>query len=237
MYKTMKEKADARQARRLRKSASKKERELKRKQPTVPALSLVKSTVAPAKLHRQIQRDKSYTIVCDGVLAKGNQGKVGIGLLIYRSDELVGYGLGTQFIQQGTSNRAKLVSLWKAVQAAEKLLRGDRKKSVQIISDSYYALDAMRKAPLNSIRRWARDNGEPVKNTDLILSLLDLYVEYQGQLVLTVIPAAAAYTFTDTAKNLAKTAIGSRIEEMQYDDDLITLETIAGDAPEDLFDE
>jgi ribonuclease HI len=237
LYITINAKADLKQARKLRKGANKKKRELKRQQYKIPTLTLVKSTATPANLHRQIQSDKSYTVVCDGVLADGDQSKVGIGLLIFRNDALTEFALGSEFIQSQTANRAKLLSLEKALQAVENLLCDDQAKTVQIISDSNYALDSLRCAPLNSARGWTRGNGKPVKNMDLIMSMLDLYVEYQGQISLTLIPESAACTVTDAVKNLARAAITTMVGGMRYDNDLITLETIAEYAPEDLFDD
>ena len=234
MYQTMKERDDKKRARKLLRRSKKRQRQSVQKQSQLSVPVIVKPKTPRLEFQRQVQRDHSYSIVCDGQFSE-RQGSIGVGQLSFEKDVLTGYSYWMEEIESGTSQRAKLVALWKSVTAAQMLIGASRNVNVQIICDSDYALRALLDGEDHSSNGWMKNKNQSLKNLDIMRPMFESYRELQDQITLTMRTWEQNCTSVHAAKTLANVALGSMKTTKEYSEDLLRLSSLAECIPKNLF--
>lgn len=150
-------------------------------------------------------------IYCDGA-ADPNPGHAGSGIVVYRDDTLaeLWYGL---YHPNGTNNTAELNALHHSLVFAERDISAG--KSVQILSDSKYALSAISQWAAGWERRgWRRQGGE-IKNLEIIQGAYTLYGRIRSQVKLTHIAGHAGIEGNELADRMAMHAVLKRQVDLQ----------------------
>jgi len=159
--------------------------------------SLKKSSGEKNAAHIAHQCDVS--IYCDGA-CEPNPGNAGSGVVVYRSGELteLWYGL---YNPAGTNNTAELNALHAALRMAEAEINADR--SVEICSDSQYAINCVRDwAPGWEKRGWKKTGGE-IKNLEIIQACYAVYQRISDELRLTHVAAHVGTEGNELADRMA----------------------------------
>jgi len=166
------------------------------------------STARNANPAKQSSSDKSaahvahrcdVSIYCDGA-CEPNPGNAGSGVVVYRGGELaeLWYGL---YNPAGTNNTAELNALHAALGMAEKEIAADN--SVEICSDSQYAIHCVRDwAPGWEKRGWKKAGGE-IKNLDIIQACYLVYRRIEDELRLTHVAAHVGTEGNELADRMA----------------------------------
>lgn len=156
-------------------------------------------------------------IYCDGA-ADPNPGPAGSGIAVYRNGELreLWYGL---YHATGTNNTGELNALYHALLFAEREIAAG--KSVQVLSDSKYALNSVALwAEGWEKRGWRRAGGE-IKNLELIQALYGLYGRIKAKLELTHVAAHVGTEGNELADRMAMHAVTTREHELRrYEGDM-----------------
>lgn len=150
-------------------------------------------------------------IFCDGA-ADPNPGHAGSGIAVYRDGILaeLWYGL---YHPNGTNNTAELNALHRSLAFAERDLAAG--KSVQVLSDSKYALSAISVWAAGWEKRgWRRQGGE-IKNLEIIQAAYALYGRIKSQVKLTHIRGHAGIEGNELADRMAMHAVMTRQAELQ----------------------
>lgn len=155
--------------------------------------------------------DFDVRIYCDGA-ADPNPGHAGSGIAIYRQETLaeLWYGL---YHPNGTNNTAELNALYHALVFAERETAAH--KSVQVLSDSKYALSAVSVWATNWEKRgWRRAGGE-IKNLEIIQAAYALYGRLKALTHLVHIAGHAGIEGNELADRMAMYAVLTRQVELQ----------------------
>lgn len=124
-------------------------------------------------------------IYCDGACSP-NPGKSGTGLAVYEQGKVTSlyYGL---YQANGTNNTAELNGMLSAFQIAQHFIEkgqaAGETKSICILSDSKYSIDAITKwAKGWKAKGWTRGKGEEVKNLELMKQCYAHYSAIQNKI-------------------------------------------------------
>lgn len=161
-------------------------------------------------------------IYCDGA-CEPNPGHAGSGMAIYRKGLVTQlcYGL---YNPMGTNNTAELTALHQALLFAEREIATGA--SVQILSDSKYAISCIATwAGGWEKRGWKKSGGE-IKNLDLIKTAYALYSSIQSQLTLTHVSAHVGTEGNELADRMAMSAVLNRTTEFRQYEQPIEVSTI-----------
>ncbi|MDG1752073.1 MAG: ribonuclease H family protein [Thalassotalea sp.] len=126
---------------------------------------------------RNVSNDADINIYCDGACSP-NPGKSGTGIAVYQQSTLseLWYGL---YEANGTNNTAELNGMLEAFKLAKSFIADD--KSVQVLSDSKYSIDAITKwATGLKNKGWKKADGQPIKNPELVQACYTLYQEIKS---------------------------------------------------------
>lgn len=168
-----------------------------------------KSNSERAALHVAHRFDVS--IYCDGA-CEPNPGDAGSGIVVYRAGGLaeLWYGL---YHPMGTNNTAELNALHHALRMAEAEIRAEN--SVEVCSDSAYAINCIRAwAPGWERRGWKRAGGE-IKNLDIIRACYEIYRRIKKQLNLTHVAGHVGTEGNELADRMAMLAVQTREKELR----------------------
>jgi ribonuclease HI len=161
-------------------------------------------------------------IYCDGA-CEPNPGNAGSGMAIYRKGCVtqLWYGL---YNPTGTNNTAELTALHQALLFAEQEIATG--SSVQILSDSKYAISCIATwAGGWEKRGWKKTGGE-IKNLDLIKTAYALYSSIQSQLTLTHVSAHVGTEGNELADRMAMSAVLNKATGFRQYEDPIEVQTI-----------
>ena len=161
-------------------------------------------------------------IYCDGA-CEPNPGNAGSGMAIYRKGCVtqLWYGL---YNPTGTNNTAELTALHQALLFAEQEIATG--SSVQILSDSKYAISCIAMwAGGWEKRGWKKTGGE-IKNLDLIKPAYALYSSIQSQLTLTHVSAHVGTEGNELADRMAMSAVLNKATGFRQYEDPIEVQTI-----------
>jgi ribonuclease HI len=177
-------------------------------------------------LHTAHQFDVS--IYCDGA-CDPNPGHSGSGIVVYRGGELRELWFGL-YDPQGTNNTAELKALYHALRMAESEI--ERGNTVEVCSDSAYALNCIRSwAPSWEKRGWTKPGG-PIKNLQIIQDCYAIYARIKEQVNLTHVAGHVGTEGNELADRMAMLAAQRKETELRrYDEtnDVATLLKLRAD--------
>jgi ribonuclease HI len=155
--------------------------------------------------------DFQVRIYCDGA-ADPNPGHAGSGIAVYRDGALseLWYGL---YHPNGTNNTAELNALHHALLFAERAI--DAQQSVQILSDSKYALSAISQWAAGWEKRGWRRAGGDIKNLEIIQAAYALYGRIDARVKLTHIAGHSGIEGNELADRMAMYAVTTRQVELR----------------------
>jgi ribonuclease HI len=151
------------------------------------------------------------SIYCDGA-CEPNPGNAGSGLVVYREGKLaeLWYGL---YNPAGTNNTAELNALQHALATAETEIAADR--SVEVCSDSQYAIQCIRDwAPGWEKRGWKKAGGE-IKNLEIIQACYTIYQRIESDLQLSHVAAHVGTEGNELADRMAMLAVQRQENELR----------------------
>lgn len=145
-------------------------------------------------------------IYCDGA-ASPNPGAIGSGLAVYRGGALVElwYGL---YSAEGTNSVAELNALHRALLMAEDEVASNR--SVQVLSDSRYALDAIGVWAEGWQQRGWRKRGGKIKNLEIIQAAHPVYERIKSRVQLNHVAGHVGTEGNEMADRMAALAVKRR---------------------------
>ena len=171
----------------------------------------------PATIRTPLATDAAkfdVQIYCDGA-CEPNPGNAGSGMAIYRKGVVtqLWYGL---YNPAGTNNTAELTALHQALLFAEREIA--KGCSVQILSDSKYAISCIATWAVGWEKRgWKRSGGD-IKNLELIKTAYALYSSIESQLTLTHVSAHVGTEGNELADRMAMNAVLNKASEFrQYE--------------------
>ena len=162
-----------------------------------------------AAMHSAHQFDVS--IYCDGA-CEPNPGNAGSGVVVYRAGELaqLWYGL---YDPRGTNNTAELNALFHALRMAEAEINAGN--SVEICSDSAYAINCIRSwAPGWERKGWKRTGGE-IKNLEIIQECYAIYRRIKKKLNLTHVSAHVGTEGNELADRMAMLGLQRKEKQLR----------------------
>ncbi|HIP41717.1 MAG TPA: ribonuclease HI [Campylobacterales bacterium] len=145
----------------------------------------------------------SMAIYCDGA-CKGNPGKAGSGLAIYRGTgkPTLLYG---EYEGRGTNNTAELNALYKAL-----LIALEEPLNVTIYCDSKYSIDSVSNWAYGWKKKgWTKKSGE-IKNLEIIKVAHELYDKLKDKVVLKHVKGHSGVEGNELADRMAVYAIVSK---------------------------
>jgi ribonuclease HI len=179
----------------------------------------------PANIRAPLATDAAkfdVQIYCDGA-CEPNPGNAGSGMAIYRKGLVtqLWYGL---YNPTGTNNTAELTALHQAMLFAEQEIATGA--SVQILSDSSYAISCISKWATGWEKRgWKRTGGD-IKNLELIKAAYALYSSIQSQLTLTHVSAHVGTEGNELADRMAMNAVLNMTAEFRQYEEPIEVQSI-----------
>jgi ribonuclease HI len=161
-------------------------------------------------------------IYCDGA-CEPNPGNAGSGMAIYRKGLVtqLWYGL---YNPTGTNNTAELTALHQALLFAEQEIATG--SSVQILSDSTYAISCIAKWASGWEKRGWKKSGGEIKNLNLIKTAYALYSSIQLQLTLTHVSAHVGTEGNELADRMAMSAVLNKAAEFRQYEEPIEVQSI-----------
>jgi ribonuclease HI len=183
------------------------------------------TSVKPATIRAPLATDAAkfdVQIYCDGA-CEPNPGNAGSGIAIYRKGLVtqLWYGL---YNPTGTNNTAELTALHQAMMFAEQEIATG--SSVQILSDSSYAISCISKWAAGWEKKgWKRTGGD-IKNLDLIKTAYALYSSIQPQLTLTHVSAHVGTEGNELADRMAMSAVLNKVAEFRQYEEPIEVQSI-----------
>lgn len=160
-----------------------------------------------------------YTIFCDGA-CRDNPGKAGSGLAIYQRNQLESLIYGA-YESYSTNNSAELQALLQSLLWAKYYI--EQGLSVQIYSDSAYAINAVTDWSFN----WASNNWKKNKGTIVNLELIQrchiLFVSLGGRLAIKHVKAHSGVEGNELADRMANYAIDSRMANFALFDEPMSI--------------
>ena len=179
----------------------------------------------PATIRAPLATDAAkfdVQIYCDGA-CEPNPGNAGSGMAIYRK------GLVTQLWQglynpAGTNNTAELTALHQALLYAEQEIA--KGSSVQILSDSKYAINCISTWAASWEKRGWKKSGGDIKNLELIKPAYALYSSIQSQVTLTQVSAHVGTEGNELADRMAMNAVLNKVVEFRQYEEPIEVESI-----------
>ncbi len=160
---------------------------------------------------RHVAHRFDVSIYCDGA-CEPNPGNAGSGIVVYRNSELaeLWYGL---YHPMGTNNTAELNALYHALRRAEAEI--DAGHSVEVCSDSAYALNCIRAwAPGWEKRGWTRAGGE-IKNLEIIRDCYAIYQRIKNDLTLTHVAGHVGTEGNELADRMAMLAVQTKEKSLR----------------------
>ena len=175
-----------------------------------------KDKKAESKKEYAVEKDGAdITIYCDGA-CKGNPGKSGSGLAVYKGSEKPTLLYG-QYKEMGTNNTAELNALHKAL-----LIANEAKGSkVTVCCDSKYSIDSITKWAYSwKTKGWKKKGGE-IKNLEVIQEAHALYEDLKERVVLKHVKGHAGVEGNELADRMAAYVVLAKNEAYEvyaYDD-------------------
>lgn len=180
-----------------------------------PARTSAKTAATAASRPRTVKSGEGpptdVRIFCDGA-CDPNPGHAGSGIAVYRGGALaeLWYGLHNP---RGTNNTAELLALHHALLMAEHALAAGQ--SVQVLSDSKYAINCIAVwAPGWERKGWRKAGGE-IANLEIIQLTYVIYNRIKDQLVLSHVSAHVGTEGNELADRMAMLAVQSREPELR----------------------
>lgn len=175
-----------------------------------------KEKKAKPKEEYSIEQDGSdITIYCDGA-CKGNPGKSGSGLAVYKGSEKPTLLYG-QYKEMGTNNTAELNALHKALLIAKEA-KGSK---VTVCCDSKYSIDSITKWAYSwKAKGWKKKGGE-IKNLEVIQETHALYEDLKERVVVKHVKGHAGVEGNELADRMAVYVVLAQNEAYEvynYDD-------------------
>lgn len=142
-------------------------------------------------------------IYCDGA-CKGNPGKAGSGLAIYRNGDEKPVLLYGEYEARGTNNTAELNALHKA------LLIASKSSKSTIYSDSKYSIDCITTWAYGWKRKGWKKKGGEIKNLEIIKTSHELYEAIKSRVVIKHVKGHSGVEGNELADRMAVWAIVSK---------------------------
>ena len=162
------------------------------------------------------------SIYCDGA-CDPNPGNAGSGIVVYRAGVLaqLWYGMHNP---RGTNNTAELNALYQALRMAETEI--DAGNTVEICSDSMYAINCIRDwAPGWERRGWKKAGGE-IKNLAIIQACYTIFQRIESDLQLTHVAAHVGTEGNELADRMAMYGSQSKEKELRLYQETMDIPTL-----------
>jgi len=162
-------------------------------------------------------------VYCDGA-CQPNPGEAGSGVAVYHHNKLSKLWYG-HYQTQGTNNTAELMALQFAMKIATQAISNG--KTVEICSDSTYALNSMRQwANGWQENGWKKHKGEEVQNRNIIQPMYESYLTIAAKVLLSHVKGHSGIEGNELADRMAVVAIARKQQRMQRYDDSLNIPTI-----------
>jgi ribonuclease HI len=164
-----------------------------------------------------------YTIFCDGA-CRGNPGEAGSGLAIYQRNQLESLIYGS-YDNYSTNNAAELQALHQSLLRAKYYI--DKGLTVQIYSDSTYAINAVTDWSFNwADKNWTNGH-KAIANLELVQRCHTLFVSLEGRLAINHVKAHAGIEGNELADRMANYAVDSKMANFaQFDEPMSIIELL-----------
>jgi ribonuclease HI len=165
----------------------------------------------PLSSSRTVSNDADINIYCDGACSP-NPGNSGTGVAVYQQSTLteLWYGL---YEPNGTNNTAELNGMLEAFRLAKRFSVNG--KSVQILSDSKYSIDAITKWATGwKNKGWKKADGQPIKNPELVQACYSLYQEIKNNITINHVKGHANIEGNELSDRMA--VLGRMKQEVRF---------------------